>query len=349
MCQAKPEQMPGSDSVKRSLRVAVIIPVLNEASTLGMTLSALFAQEYPRELIKILVVDGGSDDDWEAVIESAEAKGLPVRVLRNRSRTTAAAVNLALRSTEADAILWISGHCILSPDYIRKTAAAFSEQPLQVVGGRLSLRGSGVVGRLNAMVLASRFGTGAAPLRFGGKEGWTETVTYTLFDRKHLVTIGGLDERYLRNQDIDLIVRLKADGVRFRRVDTEAVYMAPQTFQGIWRRAFLNGCWNIWGQRLRRGGLSWWHYAPMAMVGVGAALVIASWQSTTAFLALAVLACVYGILALGSSFAVATSHRAPWAILILPFLFLMHHVVYGLGSWWALFHRTPGVDSTGSS
>ncbi|HUU46134.1 MAG TPA: glycosyltransferase [Acidobacteriota bacterium] len=322
-------------------RIAVVVPILNEAESLGPTLRALKAQDYPNEQLEIVIVDGGSQDGWRAVVVAADDGTIPIRVLDNPKRTTAAGVNLALKSTTADAVLWISGHCVLAPDYIRKIATAFSEQPLQVVGGRLAVRGYGVVGRLNAMLLASRFGTGTAPLRFGEDEGWTRTVTYTVWDREHLLKVGGLDERFHRNQDIDLIVRLKQDGVRFRRVDTEAIYLAPGSFGGIRRRAFWNGAWNIWGQRLRRGGLSWWHFAPMAMVGLGVVLAVGSLWSTGALFALAVLAGIYGVLAVGSAVTIAAQHRAWWGIPVLPFLFFVHHVVYGLGSWFALLRPVP--------
>lgn len=322
-------------------RIAVVIPILNEAASLGPTLTALTAQDYPAASLEIIVVDGGSTDDWRAAVRVADDGTIPMRILSNPRRNTAAAVNLALRSTTADAVLWISGHCILAPDYIRRAATAFTEQPLQVVGGRLSVRGHGIVGRLNAMLLASRFGTGTAPLRFGDTEGWARTVTYTVWDRAHLLKIGGLDERFHRNQDIDLIVRLKQEGVRFRRVDAEAVYLAPGNFAGIWRRAFQNGAWNIWGQRLRHGGLSWWHFAPMAAVGLGTLLAVASFWSSAAFLVLAALGGIYVLLAVGSAVAIAVSQKAWWGIPVLPFLFFAHHVIYGLGSWVALVTPVP--------
>jgi len=329
---------------KRSLpRVAVVIPIINEASTLGDTLGALLEQDYPAELYEILVVDGGSSDGWRGVLASLNAERVHIRVLLNPKRSTPAALNLALASTDADAILWISGHCVLSPNYISAAARAFAEWPGQVVGGRLLVRGEGVRGRLNAMVLSSRFGTGMAPLRFEARPGATQSVTFALYGRRQLQKIGGLDERFRRNQDNDLWHRLRQTGASFRRVDAVATYLAPTTFAGLWRRAWGNGSWNIWSQRLRRGGLNWWHFAPMTMVGSGVLLTVVSLWIRPARLVFLALVAAYAALAIASAWSAARSARAWWARPILPFLFLIHHAIYGMGSWLALLRPVPTV------
>ena len=320
--------------------VAVVIPILNEAQTLGQTLEALMKQDYPHDLIEILIVDGGSSDRWQSIVGSFTHADLKVRILTNPKRTTAAAVNLSLRSTDADAILWISGHCLLSPNYLSAVVGAYEEFPGSVAGGRLDVGAHGTAGTLNALVLGSRFGTGMASLRFGRRVGWTQTVTYAIFGRSVLLSIGGLDERLERNQDNDIVARLGRAGIRFCRVDANARYVAPPRLQGLWRRAWGNGSWNIWGRRLGVRALAWWHMMPMAAVGVGAVLLVMSVWSPLALRALTVTGAAYLLLAIG--FALAAARTAPlWTIPVLPALFFVHHMVYGLGSWHALLRKIP--------
>ncbi|HUU46135.1 MAG TPA: glycosyltransferase [Acidobacteriota bacterium] len=319
----------------------MVIPILNEAGTLRQTLDSLLSQDYPFGLLEILVIDGGSDDDWEACLPAPAACPVRIRTLHNPRRTTAAAINLALASTDADAILWLSGHSPLAPNYVTAVVAAYEKHPGQVIGGRLAVEGHGPEGRLNAMVLSSRFGTGMAPLRFEEKPGPTESVTFALYDRRCLIAVGGLDERLVRNQDTDLWHRLRQIGVGFRRVDAVATYLAPATVAGLWLRAFNNGRWNIWGQRIRRGGLSWWHFAPMAMVGGGATLAAFSLISAPALALLSILAGLYLVLAVAHAVQSTLLTRTVWAVVALPFAFLAHHVVYGLGTWCALVTRVP--------
>ena len=80
-----------SGCLKPRLRIAVVIPVLNEAATLGDTLRGVVRQDYPTELLEVLIIDGGSTDNWRPALR--ELHGLPIecRVLDNPNRSTAAA------------------------------------------------------------------------------------------------------------------------------------------------------------------------------------------------------------------------------------------------------------------
>ncbi len=323
-------------------RIAVVIPTLNEARTLHQTLDALMGQDYPASRFEVIVVDGGSTDGTREVAMSFHDRGVALRWLENAGRTTPAAVNLALHSTDADSILWISGHCVLSPDYLSKSADAIPTAPKRATGGFLDVQGMGWRGTLNALLLSSRFGTGVSAFRFSRELGTTHSITFALFDRATLLDIGGLDETLARNQDNDLVARLSERGVVYWRVDATATYLAPGTFSGLWRRAFLNGAWSVWGHRRGRGGHSWWHFVPMAMVGSGAMLLVMSAAGLPlAPWCLAVLAVLYTLLALGSAIGVASPRRAYWAIPLLPIHFFLHHVIYGLGSWSAVTRPNP--------
>ena len=323
-------------------RVAVVIPTLNEAATLRQTLEALLGQDYPAALYEILIVDGGSTDGTRDLAMSFHDHAVRVRLLDNPGRTTPVAVNLALRSSDADTILWLSGHCLISPNYLRESATALAGTPNRATGGFLEVRGEGVRGALNAIVLSSRFGTGNSTFRFSRETGKTQSITFALFDRQTLLELGGLDESLARNQDNDLVARLTARGVTYWRVDATATYLAPRTFTGLWRRAFLNGAWSVWGHRRGRGGHSWWHFVPMAMVGAGVTLaVMAVAGLNLAPWCLSVLAVIYGLLALGSAIGIAVPRNAYWAIPILPLLFFIHHAIYGLGSWSAVMRPNP--------
>lgn len=343
------EQSPAA-SQRRSERanerllptVAVVIPTLNEAASLGRTLAALLHQDYPADRYEILVVDGGSKDGTQDIAMSFHDHGVHIRLIDNPGRSIPAAVNLALKSTDSETILWLSGHCVLAPDYLGKSARAFTDAPNRATGGYLEVDGEGVSGKLNAMLLSSRFGTGMSPFRFSREQGQTKSITFALFDRKTLLTLGGLDESLPRNQDNDLVARLIDHGTRYWRVDAKATYLAPKSVAGLLRRAWLNGAWSVWGHHRGRGGHSWWHFVPMAAVGMGVTLaVLVAMGADLAAWCLLVLAGAYAVLALCSATAAAIPRRALWAIPVLPFLFLAHHVFYGLGSWSAVIRPNP--------
>ncbi len=72
------------------LSLAVVIPALNEASSLEITLRSLAAQSSPAE--RVLVVDGGSRDDTSAAVRSL---GADVLIVSGRGRGGQIAAGIA--------------------------------------------------------------------------------------------------------------------------------------------------------------------------------------------------------------------------------------------------------------
>ena len=50
--------------------VSVVIPMRNEAASIGALLDGVLAQDYPPDRIEVLVVDGDSSDGAGAVVEA---------------------------------------------------------------------------------------------------------------------------------------------------------------------------------------------------------------------------------------------------------------------------------------
>ena len=49
--------------------VSIIIPCRNEAKFIGKALDSIIANDYPKDRLEVLVVDGMSEDDTKEVIE----------------------------------------------------------------------------------------------------------------------------------------------------------------------------------------------------------------------------------------------------------------------------------------
>lgn len=325
----------------QNLRVTVVITILNEARTLGETFRGLVAQDYPHRLLDILIVDCQSTDRWREHLTILADAGLQTRVLTCPVRNTSKAVNMAIEASDSPRMLWISGHCRLSPDYVTKAVSEAALHENVVTGGSLEVAGVGFAGRVNAMILQSRFGTGTAPWRFRKHPGWVSSVTYALYDRAQLARLGGLDERLIRNQDTDLMARLRRDGTRFRMVDACAEYIAPATFGAFWRRAWGNGAWTVWGSKLGWAAASWYHFTPMLAVLVAGLLLVLSVWSIVPLLLLGALIVLYAAAALIASLGLAIRNRCFWAPFVLPIFLFAHHVVYGAGALSALLRPPP--------
>lgn len=103
--------------------VSVLIPTLNSARTLADCLEAVSRQDYPRELIEIIVADGGSSDATVAIAESFGA-----RVVENPRKTGESGKAVALQNASRDVVAFIdSDNILVGNDWMIRMVAPFSE------------------------------------------------------------------------------------------------------------------------------------------------------------------------------------------------------------------------------
>lgn len=102
--------------------VSVIIPTLNAAGVLGACLESIVAQDYPREVVEILVADGGSADG---------TKELAVRygaiVLNNPKRIAEEGKRVAMGVARGEYVVFMDADNELThPDFFRLAVAALA-------------------------------------------------------------------------------------------------------------------------------------------------------------------------------------------------------------------------------
>ena len=66
--------------------VSVVIPMRNEAASIGDLLDCVLAQDYPADRLEVLVVDGASTDDSAQAVERYGQRDPRVRLLANPRR-----------------------------------------------------------------------------------------------------------------------------------------------------------------------------------------------------------------------------------------------------------------------
>lgn len=121
--------------------VTVIVAVRNEKDNLAGRLSNLLAQEYPPELLDVVVVSNGSIDGSEEIARHV-ARGEPrVRVLTSPAeRGKSGALSLAAANTSADVILFADARQTFAPDAVARIVEPFSDPDVGAVTGRLEVR-----------------------------------------------------------------------------------------------------------------------------------------------------------------------------------------------------------------
>jgi len=86
--------------------VSVQLPTYNRRATLEKCLQALFHQDYPHELMEIIVVDDGSTDGTDRyLVEVARISPIAMKYFRQNNEGSARARNRGIMSTDKDIIL----------------------------------------------------------------------------------------------------------------------------------------------------------------------------------------------------------------------------------------------------
>jgi len=118
---------------------SVIIPVYNNAATLGEVLGALGRQSYPKDRYEVIVVDNMSTDGSRSV-----AGKFPVKLVHERDRQSSyAARNKGMDEAKGDYFCFLDGDCVADPDWLRGGISAMVEAGADLAGGRIDVVPSG--------------------------------------------------------------------------------------------------------------------------------------------------------------------------------------------------------------
>jgi glycosyltransferase involved in cell wall biosynthesis len=309
--------------------VSVILPVRNEERYIERCLYSIAAQDYPRERIEVLVVDGLSDDMTRQIVARFAAETpLDLQLIDNPRLLPAAAMNLGLNAARGDVVMRVDGHAALAPDYVRLCIEALERTDADCAGGLLLSEGDTYIGEAIALAMSSRFGVGGASFRTGG-EGPVDTVAFGAYRRDVFARIGGFTEEIERGEDDELNYRLlDAGGVIMLVPDARVRYVVRGDLRALARQYFGYGRAKPRVLSLHPVQSRPRQYVPPAFV---IALTTAGGLAAMGYRRpLALLTAVYTLSATTVSLVLASQQR--WRLLPpLPAAFACMHLSYGLG------------------
>jgi glycosyltransferase involved in cell wall biosynthesis len=319
--------------------VSAIIVTRNEQENIAKCIQSLFEQDYPKEKYEIVIIDGKSTDKTLELIQIVETKyrdlhnsGVPkVSILINEKLSLAAGWNIGIKSSSGEYVVRIDGHAYASTDFIRKSVETMlSVGDAVCVGGTIETIGVNEKGELIKEALTSPFGVGGSKFRYSKVPGYVDTVAYGLYQKKIFYTIDFFDEFLERTQDNDLHRKIRAKGGKFYlNPEIKTFYYSRSTFKKLTRQQFQNGKWTMINFMRRPGKMAVRHFIPL-FFDLGIFFLIILGLLNSIFLILAIFVIIFH---LGCGFYFAMKNTKKLSHLIkLPFVFLLIHCVYGIGS-----------------
>ena len=184
----------GSNKMHTLPQVTVIIPERDEKNSICACLDAVLAQDYPHELLSILVVDGLSTDGTREILKEYTHKYPILQVVDSPRKVVPAGFNLALQRTRAGIIVRVDGHTLIAPDYVRQCVAALQRSGADNAGGRMMAVSATSFGQAVACATSTPFGVGGSRFHYSEKEEWVDSVYLGAWPRQVFSRIGLFDE-----------------------------------------------------------------------------------------------------------------------------------------------------------
>ncbi len=222
--------------------VSIAMPCLDESRFIEACLRSVRAQDYPPELVEILVADGGSTDGTRAIVARLAAQDPRVVLVDNPGRVQAAGMNAAIRRARGQVIVRMDVHCEYAPDYVRRCVDALARSGADNVGGAQRARARTRFQRALCSALESPLGVGGASYRSDANEGFVDTVFLGAFRREMFERVGLYDPGAVTNEDAELNQRIHAAGGRiYLSRDIVVHYFPRDSFRGLARQYFRYG------------------------------------------------------------------------------------------------------------
>lgn len=318
--------------------VSLILPIRNEARYITRCLEAVCAQDYPKEKIEILVVDGMSSDGTCEIVMQFAACDPRVQLLDNPQQIVPTALNRGISAAHGQIIIRVDGHAVIAPDYVRRCVEAIQQVGAECVGGPIHTVGETWLARGIALAQSSPFGVGNAAFRTQyDKAGYVDTVAFGAYQREVFARIGWFDEEMIRNQDDEFNYRLtQAGGKIYMDPSIRSTYFSRATLKGLWKQYYQYGFYKVRLMQKRRGVPSWRHLVPGAFVLLLISSALFGLLARSLFLFAAIML-IYFLVSLAVSCFMAA--RNGWRyVSLLPLAFMTLHIGYGLGFLAGLLH-----------
>lgn len=321
-------------NTKKEPFVSVLLVTRNERSCLEQALNSLLNQTYPKEKYEIIIVDGLSEDGTAdrvcELINEYGKKGYDIRLLYNKKRILASGWNLGILNAKGDYVVRIDAHAKAEKDFIEKSVKTIlTVEDSVCVGGKLITRSMEDDCDVVSKILSSPFGVGNSSFRISNTPGYTDTAVYGLYKKKIFEQVGYFDEFYVRNQDIEIHSRIKKAGGKFYfNPEIKCVYYTRNTVKKMAKQAFENGKWNMVLLKNGRNALSLRHLIPFGFVMY---LIVSSvmglwkkwiWKIEGYVILLHIIMGVRAAL---------EKTKKMTEIIVMPILFLILHLSYGVG------------------
>ncbi len=321
--------------------VSLIIPCRNEEKFIGKCLDSLINQDYPKDKLEILVVDGMSKDKTREMVEKVKSQNSKVKIflLDNLNKTSPYALNIGIKNAKGDVVSHLGAHAEYNKDFVSKSIKYLFEYGADCVGGiaKAMPKNDSLSARAIALCLSNKFGGGGSFRTGVDKPVFADTAFGCFYKKEVFEKIGLFNEKMTRSQDMEFNMRLRKAGGKILLASDIVIYYYPKSnFKDFFKHNVIDGFWTIYPLKFKVKIFSLRHLVPLFFFSVILlGIILGIFFKIFLWLLLAMLI-LYFVITIVVSFKIAKKEKS---LILIPFLmvaFFIRHFAYGLGSFGGL-------------
>lgn len=259
-------------------RFSIIVPVYNRISEIQDLLDSLLRQT--SHDFETIIVEDGSTEPCDEVVNAAAAKGLDVRYYFKENEGRSIARNYGLERAKGDYFVFFDSDCVIPPGYFTTLGHMLDNQALDCFGGPDAAHDSFTDTQKAINYSMTSFMT-TGGIR-GGKIQLEKFVPRTFnmgFSRKVYEKVGGFREMF--SEDIDMSTRIRLAGFTIGLIrETPVWHKRRIDMRKFMRQVYVFGMSRITLKLLYPDSMKLVHWLPAVFVlGVAAMVLLAVFVS----------------------------------------------------------------------
>lgn len=300
----------------------------------------LLNQDYPHSLTEILLIDSGSIDKTKSIMDEFAKKHndyIRVVVLDNPKKIQSSGWNVALKNFSCDVLIRIDAHTKIPFDFVSKNITNLSNGE-NVSGGLRPciIENKSKWGDILLRTENSLFGSSVSKSRHSTEKQYVKSMFHAAYKRQVLEKVGFFNERLLRTEDNEFHYRVRKAGFKLCYDPSIVSYQyARSSLKKMIKQKFGNGYWIGLTIGVCPNCISVYHLVPF--VFLISLLIFFILCVFGLFMPVILLSSLYGIFAILNSFLSQIGRKFNAFVFLMPFLFLILHLSYGMGTLVAFF------------
>jgi len=229
--------------------ISVVIPFYNAEDWVAEAIESIFSQSYPHQLIEIILVDDGSNDDTSTIAQNLLKNGnIAWQIKQIANAGPSRARNVGWQSGKGDWIQFLDADDLLDPDKLNYQAAIANKSTIDVASIYSDWQYLFHINNVWQKQFPPRTPMiNLDPVADLLTDNGFVHIGAQLFSRLWLEKVGGFDERHWLIEDVDLMLRLAMAGGKYLQAisDKPLFFYRRNVQQSLSQRnerEFIDGC-----------------------------------------------------------------------------------------------------------